>query len=190
MTGHSNLNCDDYQQMLSARLDGELEEEEWATISEHMTVCSYCSRRLEELAAVDNQVAWDVGLSEDFRGRITDAGTIRQTERRPLGLRVVLAVAAGLLLALALPSFRAAPEIQADDFIQPLVNLERIEQQENLTRRAMYRAVELDLRALKLELQEARLDEETQRDLLARLDQLTFKFRGFDEGVVHPEIEK
>jgi hypothetical protein len=108
------------------------------------------------------------------------AGKSQPQRQKNVAPRALLVLAGGLLLAVSLPFFRATPVSQAEDVIEPLVTLEMIDERECLMRHSLYHTVELDLRALKLELHEARLEDDAQRAIVARIDRLMARFQAFE----------
>lgn len=92
---------------LSAFLDGELEERERAEVARHLEACAECARHLEELLAVDRMaagvdVAAPEGYFDGFAARVRDR--IRKGPRRVFAPVWALAAAAGLLLAVTVPT--------------------------------------------------------------------------------------
>ena len=170
---HTNDSCQDVEPLLSALLDDELSEEEAARVDDHLSKCVACRQQLEWFSAVDGWTRAETApRSSEVAGA---AGKVRRTWARP-----ILAVAAGITLVIALPIIRAPATIKADDVIEPLVTLEVIQQQQGLTRQSMFQTMELDLRALTLELQGADIDVETRRMLMARIESLGNKLEQFE----------
>ena len=46
------MNCEDYTELLSARLDGELTPEEEKTLEDHLNICPECRAVAEDLARI------------------------------------------------------------------------------------------------------------------------------------------
>lgn len=170
---HKSPSCQDVEPLLSALLDDELSEEEAARVDDHLSECVACRQQLEWFSAVDGWTRTEADLRDC---EIAEAdGKVRRTWARPM-----LALAAAITLVIALPIFRTPATIKADDVIEPLVTLEVIQQQQGLTRQSMFQTMELDLRALTLELQGADIDVETRRMLMERIESLGDKLEQFE----------
>ena len=95
--------CEDYEELISARLDGALTDEERAALDAHLAGCPRCRRTAEELAQVDAALrslagAAPVDLTARVRERI-DAEKVVPL-RRPR--RALWGVACAAVLALVL----------------------------------------------------------------------------------------
>lgn len=106
--------CADWQEDLSALLDGELDRERRAEVRAHLEGCTRCSARLGALRRVDDLLAaaplpdLPDGLVERVLRRVAAPG--RSVSPRPrLGAPAVAALAAAAALALYL-AFRPRPE--------------------------------------------------------------------------------
>lgn len=96
--------CEDYEELISARLDGALTDEERAALDAHLAACPRCRRTAAELAEVDAALrslagAAPVDLTARVRERI-DAEKVVPLRRRPH--RALWGAACAAVLALVL----------------------------------------------------------------------------------------
>jgi len=175
MTG----DCDRAAEMLSARLDGELDADEAALLEEHLGSCGDCRDLAERLEAVDRTAALaDIrprpGLQGELEARI--AGTARRGTRRGTGsgLRLFarLAVAALVLIALSLVILVTSDKAGADSVAAHVAALEEINYQAIGEQETILDTLALDLNAMKLKVRFADIDQENADALLARIDDL------------------
>jgi len=119
--------CDEYKGLLSALLDGELPPEERARVEAHLETCPECRQLLEELRALDTQLAAlpGVAASPDFDARL--GKRIRRPRIltfRPT-MRIAWAAAAVVLVAVGLGLFLSArPDVRPPGQIAYEANLE------------------------------------------------------------------
>ena len=152
--------CEDIQLLLSVSIDQELTESESVLVSQHLAGCADCCRQLELLGSVDSLVASAAELPEAFRSRVQVALASNGKQRTSHWTWIVAALAAGLLIAMT------TLFSQTD---------EPIDHREEEARRSLRETLALDIRALKLELQRADLEESTHALLMKRVEALLSK---------------
>lgn len=96
--------CEDYEELISARLDGALTDEERAALDAHLAGCPRCRRTAEELARVDAALrSLDGAAPVDLTARVLERiGEERAVPLRRRPRRALWGVAAAAVLALVL----------------------------------------------------------------------------------------
>jgi hypothetical protein len=105
--------CDEMESLLSVYFDGECTPEETAQIRAHLKTCAACRQRLREYAMArehfpdDFDVSAPADLSANVMAAIRSGRAPQQKRRCGVWKKVLLPLAACLVLALALPNFSA-----------------------------------------------------------------------------------
>ena len=131
-------NCEDYLELISAKLDGELTAEEEARLAAHLEQCPQCRALLEELGGLSDALRTlpeaepPVGLTEQVMSLLQDEGAsvpsssgVSRGTRRPSGkaIQAVAAMAAVAVIA-TVAVFRTnltAPIVRDDGQPSPAV---------------------------------------------------------------------
>ena len=93
--------CEKYQEMISAMLDGELTEAEKADVMAHIAVCGECSAMYAAFSAIGGAMeADDVPdtLHHGIMQKVNAAAKAKQTQRKIIRLRPILTAAACLVV--------------------------------------------------------------------------------------------
>ena len=92
--------CAEYQELISALLDGELTAEEKAEVEAHIAVCEECKAMYEAFAAVSGMEAAEVPdtLHEAVMTKVTAAQKAFKTQNNLVRLRPILTTAACLVV--------------------------------------------------------------------------------------------
>ena len=92
--------CAEYQELISAMLDGELTAEETAEVEAHVAVCGECKAMYEAFAAVSGMEAAEVPdtLHEAVMTKVTAAQKAFKTQNNLVRLRPILTTAACLVV--------------------------------------------------------------------------------------------
>lgn len=113
--------CEDYEELISARLDGALTDEERAALDAHLAGCPRCRRTAAELARVDAALrsldgAAPVDLTARVRERIGEerAVPLRRPRRALWGVACAAALALVLVAGRGLSLFPAAGDEACD----------------------------------------------------------------------------
>ena len=113
--------CEDYEELISARLDGALTDEERAALDAHLAGCPRCRRTAAELARVDAALrsldgAAPVDLTARVRERIGEerAVPLRRPRRAMWGVACAAALALALVAGRGLSLFPAAGDEACD----------------------------------------------------------------------------
>lgn len=133
------MGCEEYTQLISARLDGELTPEEAARLDEHLAVCPQCRilvRELEEMEAAFAQQETAQAPQELSRGvleriRVQRAARRRVMVRRMGGLAAALVLCAGLypVLRAMAPAGMSGMAMEAADTAAPMEPARYVEQE-------------------------------------------------------------
>ena len=90
--------CDKYQEMISALLDGELNETEQAEIREHIVSCDECREMYDAFAALSAAVSAECDVPEDLHegimARVHAADKATKTLGNLISIRRILTIAA------------------------------------------------------------------------------------------------
>ncbi len=155
-------NCDEFEPLVSALIDDELSGAELSRVEAHLLNCSACRELVDEFRMVNNSVALlgDPGNESPS----TAVETFVVTRQRPSmkswmsvwRLAPIGAVAA-LLIGLFLvttqsPPAATAAQLTPEQFVKPMADLNRINLHQQRDQELMLRTLGMDLRTLKLEL--------------------------------------
>ena len=187
--------CTFFEPLVSAMLDNELELHEREQLELHLERCSHCKELLRAFGQVDSAV--EIPLSERLgsvsRISITPKPPIKTLPvKRQSGNRwpsvwklISLAAAATLLVSLAItaipgPRTATAEQISADQFVQPMKDLRRINLQRQQDQDLMLRTLGMDLRSLKIELNQLEPGSDERKNLAAQVDTMIEKVSRFE----------
>lgn len=194
--------CTAFEILISADLDGELDEIESVELQRHLTTCSYCRdwhATCRQLAVAVASVATD-RLSSDrslftatFNGREQPALSAENSSPAPKphgqsrnpshgSGRWFLTIAALLLVGIGL-SFAFFSRHRAGLGtlnVEPVAAMHAINLQTEQDQQATLRAVEMELRAMKLEVNRLQLEPADRAQIENRLDSLLTKARQLD----------
>ena len=201
----SKTDCETFEILISAMVDGELTKIEYGELNDHLDSCECCSRRVMRFEEINSAV---FGLSDPVFGcpieadeisdRVVPASIHRRQEPVPpldqrarrklysiwsmLPLAFVASVVVCLIIV-ALPNGEpvAADQISPSEIVDPIRELHIIHTQQQRDQELMLRTLGMDLRSLKLELN--RLEEGSpEREALAnQIDALLEKVVAFAE---------
>lgn len=155
--------CEQFEPLVSALIDGELSGSELELVNAHLADCQSCRELRDDFAGVDGCV---VALaSGPANEHITETFVV--TRQKPVLKNwlsvwrlVPLATVAILMVGLFIVTTdQTAPEataeqLTAEQFVKPMTDLNRINQQQQRDQELMLRTLGMDLRSLKLELEQ------------------------------------
>jgi len=160
----NNNDCENFEPMVSAMLDGELLPGEQAQLDAHLDQCQSCGNLVKDFQSVDDAVA-TLGTrakGNESENRVTETFVVTRQKQsvknwlsvwRLVPLAGVAALLIGLFLVMSQPASTAtAEQLSAEEFVKPLTDLNRINLQQQRDQDLMLRTLGMDLRALKLEL--------------------------------------
>jgi hypothetical protein len=167
--------CEEMAELLSARLDGELGDDEAALLDEHLLACDSCRELAVRLEAVDATAALVAieprpGLEEELEARV--ARTLKPGPMAKTGPLARLAVAALVIIALSMVILVTSDRAGADGVAGHVAALEKINYQAIGEQDTILDTLALDLNAMKLKVSFADIDKENADALLARIDDL------------------
>jgi len=162
----NNLHCEPFEPMVSAMIDGELSPEEQTLLDEHLGDCESCQQVVRDFHSINGAVdsLSSFPESSDFLQETAFTETFVVTHQkqslenwisvwRLVPLAAVATLLIGLFLVTAQPPQKAtAEQLSPEQFVKPLSDLNRINQQQHRDQELMLRTLGMDLRALKLEL--------------------------------------
>ena len=162
----NNQNCDDFEPMVSAMIDGELSLDEQGLLSSHLDDCVACRRLLTDFEAVDIAVE-TLAPASSLATLEKQTETFVLTRQKPslkswlsVWRLVPLAAVAALMVGMFLVTTNqtapvaTAEQLTAEQFVKPMTDLNRINHQQQRDQDLMLRTLGMDLRSLKLELKQ------------------------------------
>ena len=162
----NNQNCDDFEPMVSAMIDGELSRDEQGLLSSHLDDCVACRRLLTDFEAVDIAVE-TLAPASSLATLEKRTETFVLTRQKPslkswlsVWRLVPLAAVAALMVGMFLVTTNqtapvaTAEQLTAEQFVKPMTDLNRINHQQQRDQDLMLRTLGMDLRSLKLELKQ------------------------------------
>ena len=189
---YEQLSCEQFAPLISAMIDGELELDASVQLNEHLESCETCQQRAATFRELDSLVfqSADPCSGEPvpmvaplkFQAKVQPR-SFSQTMMRWLPLATAAAILVGLMVT-TFPSNRST--VTAEQIARPLAELEMINADHRESQERMRKMMELDLRALKLEL--GQLDEgggeavaSQKKQLEQHLDQLIERVNQFGQ---------
>jgi hypothetical protein len=169
---NQHSNCDAYEPLISAMIDGELESNERNELNSHLQNCAMCKQRAIAFERVDAAVET---LSQDSAAtRAAKIANLRLHSAAPFAMYppkkapprankllvwrlIPLAAAATLLICLGIaawPSPRPASAelISPAQIVEPMKELHLLNQRNQRNQDLMLRTLGMDLRSMKLEI--------------------------------------
>lgn len=160
--------CEQFEPLVSAMMDGELSGEELDSVKSHLAVCESCRQLQGDFEAVNHSV---VAMVNDAVHSARENNSYTETfvvtrQKQSLGnwfspwRLVPLAAVAALMVGLFIVTTnQTAPEATAEQltpeqFVKPMTDLNRINHQQQRDQELMLRTLGMDLRSLKLELKQ------------------------------------
>ncbi len=180
--------CEDYQQLISASLDGESTDGERNELEHHLNSCQVCRQRrhayvqvnelFEEFEPVRAEIAKRGAEVKGEPQQIPGAGRRRTQRTRQNLVRAGLLVG-GVAASAALAAFVYSPPpsqpmetVTVTDLVQPLDKLYDLNRQSTKDQKIMASALEYELRALKLQLNNVSNDAADIDQYKQRIDEL------------------
>lgn len=203
--------CDPFEILISADLDGELDAVERQVLQEHLSRCASCRGQRSNWAALHAELShlefpaggdhespfseitlngWKHELFRDCLANnsahqtivLPPAGDPRHHARR--GGRWLLGIAAGVLVALSV-TFGLISQRQSQAVAvsaEPLVTMHAINVQAEQDQQALVRALAMELRTMKLEMRRLDMAPEARAELEQQIDSLLVKTRQLDSS--------
>ena len=176
-----NSNCETCQPLISAMLDGELTTAENDELDLHLQQCADCQIQVERFRAVNGAVRQ---LSNPT---IVKTELSKQVMSRSFSIwrTIPLAAAATLLVCLAIgtwpnPQPAKAEHVSAEQFVKPMEDLAYLNLQEQSDQELMLRTLGMDLRSLKLEINQLESGSVERLRLEQQIDAMIEKVRLFE----------
>lgn len=152
-------NCEAYEIAISEMIDGELSSSEKLNLTDHLLKCAACRQTVRDFEVVTSSVFSSVLPGPD---RVHGRGGLAPQERSKMrsSVRYFLAVAGTVLAASVLflvfvpPSTVDAEVLTAEQVFAPVQELHLINLEQEHDHKLALKAMELELRRLRLELAE------------------------------------
>lgn len=152
--------CERFAPLISAMIDGELEQESAVQLNEHLDTCSACRERMSSYQEIDGAIFSEAeSFLVDPIPASMESNWNRPAEKSEdsVGgsiLRLIpFGIAAAVLVGLAMTTIPSARStVTAEQIAQPLAELELIDMEHRANQARMLKIIELDLRALRVEL--------------------------------------
>ena len=187
--------CDEFELLISCSSDDELSFDEQMQLALHLEDCRSCRIRRDSFGRL-NQLVAQLGSASVLANHQTctrpgPANSLdkpRRTDRprwtallmRAIPVAVVATVVAGLLAPNgSSKSTATATELQAAEIVVPLVSYSAVNLQRMRDQQALVETLELELRALKLEIASIH-DQEKSKSLAARIEALLEKTKSIE----------
>ena len=157
--------CEQFEPLVSAMLDGELSGAELQSVNEHLAVCDSCRKLERDFGAVDDGVSLKLNRPADSQNGHTETFVV--TRQKPslkswfsvwrlVPMATVAALMVGLFIVMTNQTApdAAADQITPEEFVKPMAELNRINRQQQRDQEMMVRTLSMELRSLKLELKQ------------------------------------
>jgi len=169
------VSCEEAAEMLSAKIDGELDKSEAAILAKHLESCGDCRGLKERFHAVDRLVAGaPPAPGPDLKSRIErsfeTAGRLA-TRRGGPGRLASIAAAALVLIAISMVVIVMSDHASADRVEQKMVVLDAMNTQTLEGQDAVLKTFEWELNAMRIMLSYSSLEGEAE-PILERIDTL------------------
>lgn len=196
-----NQNCEPFEMFISSRLDDELTTDEQTLLDEHLQQCDSCQELVIRFQRVNASVE---SLSHPLSHPQpqTDASnqpdqateTFVVTRNKPVlkdwlsVWRLIPATTAAMVLvglivfATRTPEPIAAKQFSTDAFVEPVQQLQFISEQQQRDQDLMLRLLGMDLRSLRLELNQLDADSPERADFAKRIDAMIERVRNFESA--------
>ena len=184
------LNCENYEPLISAMIDGELETRERNELKSHLQNCAMCKQRVIAFERVDAAV--ETLSQEPVAARSVEIDKLRLPSAVPFAMYppktaprrprialiwrlIPLAAAATLLICLGIaawpyPKPANAEQISTAQIVEPMTELYLLNVQQQREQNLMLRTLDMDLRSMKLEINSLDPGSSERINLAARID--------------------
>ena len=189
--------CEQFQSLISAELDGELDVREQAELQGHLAECAVClrwqvtaNRLAHQLASIDEvEGEQSVPIHANGHARplvelapkesvanFDDRPTVRRSATWFWAAAALLFISVGISFGVRARRESPIPTVS----VEPLVAMHAINVQTEHDQQAVLRNVEMDLRMMKLEMRSMDLDPASRQQLGDRIESLLAKTRQLD----------
>lgn len=189
--------CDSFELLISASIDDDLSDSEQDILNEHLDSCSNCQQLALEFASVNTAVELlgcerqDVetaknNLAETSKPLLVAAEDTK-TNWFSVWRLIPIGVAATLAVCLAItawpnPKPVNANQISPEQITKPILELETLNQRKQKDQDLMLRTLGMDLRAMKLEINQLDPESDERKRLEAQIDSMITKVRSFESS--------
>jgi len=176
------VSCENYAEMLSARRDDELDQDDCLILEEHLESCSECRALMMRFEAVDNAITGsEAKLTPGLFSRIEN---VVESDSRPKSSRILhILTAAVMLIAVSLVITMFSDKADADRLKEEISLISEINNEVLSDQEAMLNTFGWELAAMKLMINSSDLDSKTAEPILNRIKDLQLEI----EKVRNPE---
>lgn len=171
---YNRADCESFEILISAKLDGELSELEETVLAEHLNRCESCRLRSQSFARLN---AWMTLGGEDTTTLLVEKPAVVIRDSNSWQTRGLISIAASIVVLASIVWFNLAaqPDTAAasEEYLKPLILLQEINEQRSEDQERMRESLEMDLRTLKLQL--VSLDQENAELMSNRINDLMLK---------------
>ena len=197
---HSNSDCEIYEPLISAMIDGELSSNQQEELRGHVDECRNCRDQLRyfeqvnlgmERLCMPAHPAEDSSVPKSLNGvpSLSKPLVSRNRFRSWMSWRLVpIAVVASLLVCIGIVVIQdqkpaAADQVPAEQFVQPMKDFLMSNLQQKRDQELMLRTLSIDLRSLKLEINQLEPGSTERLVLEAQIDSMIEKVMDFRSQV-------
>ncbi|MFK7767442.1 MAG: zf-HC2 domain-containing protein [Mariniblastus sp.] len=196
--------CEEFEVLISAMIDGELLPTKLESLQAHLDICTNCREQATTFKTIDSLVAigvesigmgsigmGSIGMQSPSDNETPTLANVKVTRpnlkvsarpNRWLSIRrlVPLAAAATLLICLAFTAIQnpkpvTAEQVSPEQFVQPVRDLHFINLQQQRDQELMLRTLKMDLRSLKLEINQLEPGSDERIKLVQQIDSMLEK---------------
>jgi anti-sigma-K factor RskA len=198
---HDHQNCEKFQILVSAMLDDELTPEEQTDLGQHLEQCDACRHLMNRFEAVNKGVELlsqpehvPGGIKSKLEKTAVKTETFVVTRQKPsardwlsVWRLIPLATAASVVFGLAFLATRtpepvAAEQFSTEQFVKPVQELQFISEQQQRDQELMLKLLGMDLRSLRLELNQLDAESPERKKFSKRIDAMIERVREFESN--------
>jgi hypothetical protein len=197
----NHSNCEHYEPLISAMIDGELESDERNELNSHLQNCARCKQRVVAFEQVDAAVGSLALNSAGNNGSpnsptpysfatapfamLPPKSAPRRNNKRVIWRLIPLAIAATLLICLGIvawpnPQPANAGQISPAQIVEPMKELHLLNQIKQRDQNVMLQTLVMDLRSMKLEIDLLEPGSTERVGLTAQIDAMIEKVKLFE----------
>jgi len=181
-------NCESFEILISAMLDNELDANEQNELESHLANCCSCQNLVQSYQQVNTMVDrlsvdWSVPekLNHEKQHSLKTSGV----KRFSIWRLIPLAAAAMLLVSFTIaawpnPQPAKAEQISSDQFVEPMKEIQFLNMEKQRDQELMLRTLGMDLRSLKLELNQLEPGSPERQKFAEQIDAMIEKVRSFE----------
>ncbi len=196
---HESNGCETFEPLVSALIDGELNESETDAVESHLQNCHACQQLKRSFLILSNTIAsqqiYEFEASQSFMEDMAPRNGIsaplpqkvpnEQRRHWSLPWLVPIAIAASLLIWGAISMIpektNSVDTASVDSIAQPLADFQMINQQKQRDQQLMLKTMELELRSLRIELDQLDPNVATRDALAKQIEDMMHRVSHFED---------